>query len=80
MCTLLRFFTRGGLRRITTDTKDFAVSNVKPKEPVFPQPHECCGNGCDDCVLVTYFDEQKKYLRLLKAWETTHGKDASEGL
>jgi len=27
-----------------------------------PEPYECCGNGCDACVWVIYFDAQKAYV------------------
>ena len=31
---------------------------LPPKEP---EPHECCGDDCPNCVWVTYFEELEKY-------------------
>ncbi len=42
-----------------------------------PQEHECCGNGCDDCVWTHYFDEQKEYLERKRKWDRMQ-KDKKE--
>ena len=48
-------------------------SNIPPK-PQQPEQPLCCGNGCEDCVMIGYFDEMKKYTEKLKEWETKYGK------
>lgn len=32
-------------------------------EPRAPQPHECCGNGCDPCVWTTYMEQYAAWLQ-----------------
>lgn len=34
--------------------------------PKMPEPYECCGNGCDDCVWERYFEENTAYLKMKK--------------
>lgn len=41
----------------------------KPVPPKMPEEHECCGNGCDECVWTFYFDDQKEYLAKKKKWD-----------
>eukprot|EP00457_Paulinella_chromatophora_P008279 gb/GEZN01008310.1/.p1 GENE.gb/GEZN01008310.1/~~gb/GEZN01008310.1/.p1 ORF type:complete len:101 (-),score=9.96 gb/GEZN01008310.1/:1141-1443(-) len=41
-----------------------------PKEPVEPDPSECCGNDCPNCVWITYFDE----LSLFQEYQKSQGK------
>lgn len=37
------------------------VVQKKPVEPVEPAPEECCGNGCQTCVYITYWEEKQQY-------------------
>ena len=41
----------------------FKKTNIKlPPKPVEPDPAECCGRGCENCVYIYYE-------RALKKWE-----------
>ena len=41
---------------------DLSRTYVKPtKPPKEPEPHECCGDDCPNCVWTTYFEELEKY-------------------
>jgi hypothetical protein len=31
------------------------------EKPVEPNPNECCGNGCKDCVWESYYDKLVLY-------------------
>lgn len=41
----------------------------KPTPPEKPLPTDCCGSGCDPCVLDVYADAEEKYREALKHWE-----------
>ena len=41
--------------------KSKRVVRKKPVEPVEPAPEECCGNGCQTCVYITYWEEKQQY-------------------
>lgn len=42
--------------------------DAPPIEPVAPGDNECCGSGCDPCVLDTYAEARRRYLAELQAW------------
>jgi len=37
------------------------VLAVKPIPPKIPKLTDCCGNGCPNCVLDTYYIQQREY-------------------
>ena len=41
----------------------------KPEAPEKPLPSDCCGSGCDPCVLDVYEDARERYEEALKHWE-----------
>lgn len=46
------------------------VGSSKPKilkPPKMPDASECCGNGCNDCVWLTYFEEYAAYTEFKKS-------------
>jgi hypothetical protein len=63
-------------KKIATDGKrDFEVVQTgvfeKPQEP---DPNHCCGNGCNNCVWINYYEK-------LKIWEEKAGeKNATNNL
>jgi len=64
----------------------------EPTRPLEPDPEECCGQGCQNCVWTLYFDKLAEYEQALAEWKlhqqpevkqlrrpkNTHG-DASNG-
>lgn len=46
------------------------------KPPKMPDASECCGNGCNDCVWLTYFEEYAAYTETKKSQDAAKtGKD-----
>ena len=43
-------------------TAPVAVNKVGPQPPEEPDPASCCGNDCQRCVWIVYWEE-------LQAWE-----------
>jgi hypothetical protein len=39
---------------------------LEPSPPKEPDPHECCGNGCENCVWTTYFERLAEYEESVK--------------
>ena len=48
----------------------------RPAPPAEPEPYECCGNGCDNCVWTVYFEKLAEYERLkqLEEERQEHGR------
>jgi hypothetical protein len=40
------------------------------KEPIAPEPYQCCGDGCKNCVWITYFEELEIYNKIKKTLST----------
>lgn len=36
-------------------------------KPKLPNPNECCGTGCKDCVWIKYFNDLENYRKILKS-------------
>ena len=47
-------------------------SDPRPQPPREPEPAECCGSGCERCVLDVYGDALARYERALAAWRQRH--------
>ncbi len=50
----------------------------KPQRPPEPEPWECCGNGCSNCVYDRYLEALTNYENALKSWEVRHGLKAPD--
>ncbi|WP_193568346.1 putative toxin-antitoxin system toxin component, PIN family [Oleiagrimonas citrea] len=44
----------------------------RPQAPEKPLPSDCCGSGCDPCILDAYEDELEHYHLALEAWLLRH--------
>jgi hypothetical protein len=42
--------------------------DLRPQPPERPAPEDCCGSGCDRCVLDLYEDALDRYRAELAAW------------
>ena len=51
------------------DTTNIPADDPRPEEPVEPDLNECCGNGCEPCVLDIYAEERRSWQQAVKAWE-----------
>jgi hypothetical protein len=47
-----------------------------PTPPVAPDPGDCCGEGCVNCVHDVYEASLERYRALLQAWRARHPDDA----
>lgn len=47
-------------------------TDPRPQPPPEPGPGECCGSGCDPCVLDLYADALAQYRQALAAWRARH--------
>jgi hypothetical protein len=47
-----------------------------PKPPVPPEPGDCCGEGCPNCVLDVYDAALERYRRALLEWEARQARRA----
>lgn len=39
------------------------------QKPEPPQEHECCGNGCENCVWIRYREAELLYQQALAEWQ-----------
>lgn len=53
-----------------TDDENGSSKPKVLKPPKMPDANECCGNGCNDCVWLTYFEEYSEYKKSQAAAET----------
>jgi hypothetical protein len=60
------------LSSLSVDAKP--AKDPRPTPPEKPDPDECCGSGCVQCVLDLYEDELSRYEEALAAWQTRHVK------
>jgi hypothetical protein len=50
----------------------------EPKPPTEPLPQECCGNGCQNCVWITYFEENMEYMKNLELYKNQQKEKENE--
>lgn len=48
------------------------LSDPPPVPPVAPDPGECCGEGCANCILDIYDAALERYESELAAWRQRH--------
>lgn len=53
---------------LTTKVRCF-VAHGEQRKPVPPTKDECCGNGCESCVWLAYFEELERYRSTLQEFE-----------
>ena len=60
-----------------------ANSDPPPRRPAEPDPADCCGEGCVNCVYDVYEVALERYQAALKAWRARHpeidGDDPGDG-
>jgi hypothetical protein len=62
---------------VETMTHDPASpSDPPPIPPVAPDPGDCCGEGCVNCIYDVYEASLERYRTLLEAWQARHPDDA----
>ena len=44
------------------------TSDVEPVPPIEPQPEDCCGGGCANCVYIRYGLAMERYHEAFCAW------------
>jgi hypothetical protein len=50
----------------------------QPPRPHEPDPADCCGEGCVNCVFDVYEAALEKYEADLTAWRARHAGDAQQ--
>lgn len=45
------------------------TADPKPAPPEKPLPMDCCGGGCEMCVMDVYADQLERYQAALAAWQ-----------
>ena len=48
---------------------------MNTEAPTPPEPHECCGNGCEPCVWDIYREALRKWQEAQQALNETASKD-----
>jgi hypothetical protein len=49
-----------------------------PRPPVEPDPRDCCGEGCVNCVIDVYEVALARYEQALAAWRARHSDVGSD--
>ena len=50
-----------------------------PRRPEAPDPGDCCGGGCVNCVFDVYETALEKYQERLTAWRARHPESIVTG-
>lgn len=48
------------------------AADPRPEPPEKPLPSDCCGGGCDPCILECYEEALVHYRERLEAWRARH--------
>lgn len=54
-------------------------SSGPPPAPTAPDPGDCCGEGCSNCVFDLYDDAMQRWRRRLAAWEARQSPGGPAG-
>ncbi|CAD8121824.1 unnamed protein product [Paramecium sonneborni] len=53
---------------INYQMRNLKQKKERPIEPDQPDPDECCGSGCQRCVLDVYYEKLEQYEKDLMEW------------
>jgi hypothetical protein len=55
-----------------------ADDDPRPQPPERPWPEDCCGSGCDRCVLELYEESLDRYRAELEAWKARQAERTND--
>jgi hypothetical protein len=55
-----------------------SIPDPQPSCPHEPDPADCCGEGCVNCVFDVYEAAMQKYEAEMVAWRARHADDTTD--
>ncbi|CAD8096201.1 unnamed protein product [Paramecium primaurelia] len=65
--------------QINYQMRNIKYKKQRPIEPDQPDPDECCGSGCQRCVLEVYYEKLEQYEKDLMEWLAEQDENEDDG-